>query len=368
LSDIKIAIVGCGMIADDHVQEIRKIPEAKIIAVCDREPLMGEMLAERLDIPCHYSDMEDMLTTSRPDIVHIITPPDTHLSLGLTALEAGCHVLMEKPFTVYAHEARQLIEKAKSVERKITVNHFHNLSPAALQLRSIISNGLLGDIIHVESFFGYSLKSPVLSTLLKDQNGWFCRLPGRLLQNNISHLLSKIVELMPDEDPVVSAYASRFGEETKAVDFAYVHDELRVLMAWKNQTAYATFSSNIFPILHFMRVYGTKGTVNVDYVARTIVHDLQPKIPRSVAGVLIPYGYAKQHVIHSISNIIKFARSDFQFYAGMNKLLTLFYDSIRKGGDVPIPYDEIIRLSALMDEIRRQVNAACPAIIASGDE
>jgi predicted dehydrogenase len=212
----------------------------------------------------------------------------------------------------------------------------------------------------VEGYFGYSLKSPVLSALLKDRAGWFYRLPGKLLQNNISHLLSKIVELMPAEDPKVSVHEARLGAEAKAVDFAYVYDELRVLMAWKNQTAYATFSSNISPIMHFMRVYGTKGTINVDYEARTIVHDRKPKLPQSIVGFLLPYGYAKQHMAHTVSNIIKFAKSDFHWYAGMNKLLTLYYDSIRKGGNVPIPYNEIIRLGTLMDEIIRQVNVGCP--------
>jgi predicted dehydrogenase len=364
---MNIAIVGCGMIADAHVQEIRKIPETNIVAVCDREPLMAELLAERYNIAGYYSNMEEMLANSHPVVVHIITPPDTHLFLGLRALEAGCHVFMEKPFTLDAHEGKQLIEKAKSVDRKITVNHFHNFNPSNLQLRSMLSKGVLGDIIHVESFYGYSLRSPVASALLKDRTGWFYRLPGRILQNNISHLLCNIADLMPDENPKILAYGARLGKETKAIDFAYVHDELRVLMAWEDKTAYATFSSNIFPLMHFMKVYGTKGTVQVDFDASTIIHDFRSNIPGSVGRVLLPYSYAKQYLMQNFKNIIKFIKSDFHYYSGMNKLLTQFYDSIRKGDNVPIPYNEIIRLSVLMDEIIRQVNEQRLSALSEGE-
>src|SRR5450759_3112346 len=97
---MKIAIVGCGMIADSHANEIRKITDTELVAVCDKEPLMAAQLADRYDIPMHFTDFDELLTQCHPDIVHILTPPATHYALGISALEAGCHVLMEKPFTV----------------------------------------------------------------------------------------------------------------------------------------------------------------------------------------------------------------------------------------------------------------------------
>jgi len=351
-----VAIVGCGMIADAHVQEIRKIPNAHVVAVCDQELLMAEQLADRYDIVKYYSDFTEMLEICHPDIVHIITPPDTHLPLSLTALEAGCHVFMEKPFTINEDEARRVVQKATSVKKKITVNHFHNFSPPAVHLRKIISQGVLGNIIHIESFYGYNLRSPIALAHLKDKSSWLHRLPGNLLQNNIDHLLCKTTEFIFDENPKLVAYGLCLSDELNDNDYPAIHDELRVMIAGEKVSAYATFSANIFPLLHFMKVYGTKNTLLIDYESRTIIFDQKAKIPGSVGKVLIPYSYAKQYLIQNFSNIIRFAKSDFHYYSGMNRLLTLFYKSIKDDLEIPIPYEDIIRVSRMMDEIGRQIN------------
>jgi predicted dehydrogenase len=355
-----VAIVGCGMISDTHVQEIRKIPDARVVGVCDQEILMAEQLADRYDIPKYYSNIKEMLENCYPDVVHIITPPEAHFALSLTALEAGCHVFLEKPFTINVDEARQVIAKAKSVKRKIAVNHFHNFSPPALHLRKILSEGILGDIVHLESFYGYSLKSPVPSVLLKDKDSWLYRLPGNLLQNNISHLLYKITEFIPDENPKLVASGHCLSDKLKNNGHLPIHDELRVLIVGEKVSAYATFSANTSPLLHFMKVYGTKNTVLVDYESRTIIFDGRAKLPGSVGKVLIPCSYAKQYLIQNFSNIVRFARSDFHYYSGMNKLLRLFYNSIKDDLEIPIPYEDIIRVSGMIDEIIRQINQKEP--------
>jgi len=72
---LKIAIVGCGKIADAHVEEIAKISTARLVAVCDLEPIMAEQLAMRYQVPHWYSDVQAMLDAEKPDVVHITTPP-----------------------------------------------------------------------------------------------------------------------------------------------------------------------------------------------------------------------------------------------------------------------------------------------------
>ena len=92
---LKVAIIGCGKIADDHleqIQRIQRIRECRVIATCDREPLMAKQLAGRFQIERHFSDAEEMLKECRPDVVHITTPPRSHYWLGKLCLESGCHV------------------------------------------------------------------------------------------------------------------------------------------------------------------------------------------------------------------------------------------------------------------------------------
>jgi predicted dehydrogenase len=357
---MKIAIVGCGMISDTHIAEIRKIKGAKTVAVCDREPLMAEQLASRYNIPKYYSDIEKMLDQCKPHVVHIITPPATHLPLCLTALEAGCHILLEKPFTVYHDEAERIIEKAKYLNKKITVNHFHNFSPPSLRLRKLIEERILGEIIHIESFYSYSMQSPVATALLSDEKNWIFDLPGKLLQNNIDHLLCKIIQFIPDENPLIFAHGNRLGREANDFEHSVLHDELRVLIAGENISAYATFSSNIVPFQHFMVVYGSKKTVFVDYESRTIIFQHTSKIPGSPGKVLPPFNLSKQFFLEGYKNIIKFVKSDFNYYSGMNTLLRLFYNSIQNDTKVPIPYVDIIKIHKIMDEIFKKINQKHP--------
>src|SRR5438876_12401709 len=68
---LRIAIVGCGKIADQHVQAIRRIPDCIIVGLCDREPLMAKQLAERFGINACFTDLQEMLETTTPDAVHI---------------------------------------------------------------------------------------------------------------------------------------------------------------------------------------------------------------------------------------------------------------------------------------------------------
>ncbi|MEY4754705.1 MAG: hypothetical protein RJA44_2380, partial [Pseudomonadota bacterium] len=79
---LRIGIIGCGKIADGHVEQIRATGRGEVVAVCDREALMAEQLAVRMKIPARYSDAAEMLAKEKLDVVHIATPPDSHLFLA----------------------------------------------------------------------------------------------------------------------------------------------------------------------------------------------------------------------------------------------------------------------------------------------
>src|SRR5687768_7644952 len=119
---LKVALVGCGKIADGHVEEIQKMPaKASVVAVCDLERLMAEQLAARYGIPAYYDDLEQMLERERPDVVHITTPPASHLPLAIRCIDAGCHVFVEKPIAPTHPEAVQIIDHARARNSKLTI-------------------------------------------------------------------------------------------------------------------------------------------------------------------------------------------------------------------------------------------------------
>src|ERR1700730_7648745 len=106
---LKVAIVGCGKIADAHASQIQRIEGCEIVGVCDREPLMARQLFERFPVTQYFDDLPEMLTVARPDAVHITTPPESHFDVARICLDGGCHVYVEKPLTLHADDAQRLI-------------------------------------------------------------------------------------------------------------------------------------------------------------------------------------------------------------------------------------------------------------------
>src|SRR5439155_20885597 len=155
---LKIGIVGCGKIADQHVDAIHRIPDCEVVALCDREPLMAKQLGERFGISACFSELSEMLEAERLDVVHITTPPQSHYSLAKQCLESGSHVYLEKPFTVTASETESLIQLAQRRGLKITAGHNYLFTLEMLEMRRLVEKGFLGGRpIHLESYWSYDL-------------------------------------------------------------------------------------------------------------------------------------------------------------------------------------------------------------------
>ena len=79
---LRVAIVGCGKIADAHASQIQRIKGCEIVGVCDREELMARQLAERFRIGRYFDDLTALLRETRPQVVHITTPPQSHTAIA----------------------------------------------------------------------------------------------------------------------------------------------------------------------------------------------------------------------------------------------------------------------------------------------
>ena len=351
---LNIGIVGCGKIADGHLEEIQKLGCARVLAVCDLEPILAEQLAVRYSVPHRYSDFDRMLSEHRLDVVHIATPPHSHLALAQKAAKAGCHVFLEKPLALNATDGRRLIDCVHQTNRKMTINYWYNFETPALALKEFVAKGNLGDPIHIESYYGYDLAGGFGQALLSDDRHWVHQLPGKLFQNIIDHAINKITPFLPDEpvEIIARAYRRRHsnGDRTDGV-----LDELRVMILAGGMSAYVTFSSHARPVGHFMRVYGTKNTAHIDFALRSMFVEEKQTVPSAVGRLLPSFKSSWQSLRQTTQNVREFAGSRFHFFEGMNRLLSLFYQSILHDTPVPISYTEILRVSQIMDVISSQV-------------
>jgi len=353
---IKVGIIGCGKIADAHAEQIQRVDDAEIVAVCDKEELMAKQLYERYNIKNYYKDLNQMFESAKPDVVHICTPPQSHYMLGKLCLEAGCHIYMEKPFTLNADEAVQLIDMAIEKDLRITAGHDATFHPAERQMRELIRNGYLGGSpIHMESYYCYDLGDAYAKALTGDKNHWVRKLPGKLLHNIISHGICQIAEHFTDDMPLVIAHGYT-SQQLKKYNETEIIDELRVIINGNDvMTAYFTFSSQMKPSLQQFRIYGPKNGLMVDYHNQTCIKLRGNKYKSYLDKFVPPMLFAKQYVANSMHNVKLFLKNEFHMKSGMKYLIEAFYRSIEEGTSPPIPYREIILTSRIMDDIFTQL-------------
>jgi len=347
---LKIGIIGCGKIADGHLEAIRQLPSAEVVAVCDLEPILAEQLALRFSIPHWYSDFDRMLSEQRLDVIHVTTPPQSHLTLARKSAEAGCHVFVEKPLAMDTKDGQSLIDCVERAGRKMTINHWYNFESPSLALNKFIARGELGEAVHIESYCGYDFADGFGQAFLSDRRHWVHQLPGKLFQNVLDHAISRVAPFLPNESLEIVARAYRRAPLTDD-DIGGLMDELRVMIFADRVSAYLTFCSHARPVGNFLRVYGTKNTAHLDFVFRTLAIEEEQTIPSAIGRLAPPFTRSWKMLQQATRNTREFMQSRFHYFSGMSRLLSLFYESILEDGPVPIPYTEILRVSEIMDEI-----------------
>jgi predicted dehydrogenase len=354
---LKIAIAGCGKVADQHVQAVRRIPDCKIVAVCDREPLMAKQLGERFGISACFPNLKEMLHVASPDVVHITTPPQSHYSLAKQCLECGSHVYLEKPFTITADQAESLIQFAEDQELRITVGHNYQFTLEMMEMRRLISEGYLGGRpIHLESYWSYDLGGSMYAgAFLGSHAHWLHGLPGQLFHNIISHGIAKVAEFLDDDVPLIVATAHRSSQLSNRGE-SDLMDELRVLLRDKHETtALFCFSTQFKPALNRLRIYGPCNSLMVDILTGTLVRNPGASYKSYLTYFIPPLNNAREYFRNLRLNVANFIRQRLYQDFGMKELIERFYNGIRTGGDPPIPYREIILTARIMDEIFAQI-------------
>lgn len=353
---IKVGIIGCGRIADSHAASVDAIPGSQIVATCDSEELMAKQLQERTGADHCFTDAARL--AEAVDVVHITTPPASHFELGKLCLDAGCHVYIEKPFAVTGDESDELIRLAEEKKKNVTVGHNAQFTHAAVRMRELVQSGYLGGApIHMEASYCYDLSDArYAKALLGDSNHWVRKLPGKLLHNIVSHGVSKVAEFLKSDRPKVIAHGFTSPILTEIGETDIV-DELRVIIEDGGYpTAYFTFSTQMNPVLHELRLYGPKNSLIVDDDHQSVIKVRGGKYKSYLNHFVPPWVYAKQYLSNWSFNTKKFLTRDFHMTHGMTRLIRLFHQSIAEDGPPPIPPAEIVRTARIMDSIFEQLN------------
>ena len=156
---LKIAVVGMRGIGNQHCQSHSKDPLAKLVAVCDVVKERADAAAQKYGVKAYYS-LEDMLANEDLDIVDVTTGGyengSWHFEPAMQALEAGKHVLVEKPISNNIDEARQMVAKAAEKKLYLGCNLNHYFTPAADRAKKYIADGEIGELVYCLHKMGFN--------------------------------------------------------------------------------------------------------------------------------------------------------------------------------------------------------------------
>jgi predicted dehydrogenase len=155
MSTLKVAVIGCGSIAKyRHLPEYNASNQVEIVAVCDIVPERAEQMAEEYRALA-FTDYKEVLKLEELDAISVCLPNYLHAPVSIDALNAGLHVLCEKPMATSKEEAEMMIASAKANDKKLMIAHNQRFVASHQSAKEIIDSGKLGKIYSFRTTFGH---------------------------------------------------------------------------------------------------------------------------------------------------------------------------------------------------------------------
>lgn len=145
---MRVAVIGVGSMGFNHLRVYSELEGIQLVGASDVNPERLKALVDRFTVPT-YSDYRDLFAKEKPDAVSITVPTSDHEEVATFALQAGAHVLVEKPIAATVDEGKRLIALAKEVKRQLMVGHIIRFNPAIQSLKQRLDNGDLGRIFQI---------------------------------------------------------------------------------------------------------------------------------------------------------------------------------------------------------------------------
>jgi len=156
---VRCAIIGYGPVFNwgwMHARWIKGVDDLSLVAICDKDPVCAEKAEKDYPEADVYTNMKEMLDRDDIDMVSVVTAHNTHAPIVIECLNAGKHVIVEKPMCISIAEATDMIETAKKVNKTLAVYHNRRHDGNVRAIKEVIDQGLIGDVFHIElSACGY---------------------------------------------------------------------------------------------------------------------------------------------------------------------------------------------------------------------
>ena len=256
MEKVRFAVVGVYSIAKRHIEGIHNNKQAELIAVCDIVEEYAKKCAEANGLDKYYLDYDQMLADGGFDCVVICTPDQVHAEQAIKALNAGYHVLCEKPLAMKMEDVAAIVEAAKKSNKKFMVGQVCRKTPSFVAAKQLVDAGEIGDLFFVESEYAHNYD------IINDIGGWR-RDPVNLRYPIVGggcHAMD-LLRWIAGDPTEVFCYANHLALPHWPVDDCYI-----AVMKYPRGVIGKVMTSIGCHRPYTMRtvLYGTKGTLIVD--------------------------------------------------------------------------------------------------------
>ena len=333
----RVAFIGAGQMARHHVEAVRRLPVPSVlVGVYDPALRQAEAFAAANGTRA-FPSLEAMLG-SRPDIVHVCTPPAFHFQSAHAALEASAHVYVEKPFALSARDARTLLALATARGRLVCAGHQLLHDPGFQVLMGRL--GELGTLLHADSHFTFR---PV----------------GTSARTGAAALAHHLIDILPHPLYSLVSVMERGIADSDNVEIAWVDASptaVQSILRTGNLTGRLFVSLRARPIASSLTLTGTDGSLSCDFMRSIVVGSPNPGT-ELLEKVFTPIVEGGQLISRTTASTARRLRSGIG-YPGLCELMGSFYEAVALGHPSPLSSRHLLRVSEVFEALVAKIDAS----------
>jgi len=336
---LRVVVVGAGYVAGHHLAALRGLDFVDIVGICDSNRDAAQALAERYRIT-HVAERLSELRETKPDAVHVLTPPSAHAALAIEAMAMGAHVLVEKPMADSVADCEAMLHAARQYQRTLGVNHSDLLDPVLQQAVTAVREGRIGKPLSVEI---------VRNSEYPPYAGG--PLPGMVTQGSYPFRDLGVHGLYTIEAFLGPVTALDVRYQARGSDPNLHYDEWQAQAQTDSGVGRLLLSWSARPMENRLVVRGTAGMIEVDRFLQTCrVQPVMPG-PKFIGIVLGGILRAASDLVRIPWNVLRFATGSLKPSPGIRLGAERFARAVYAGALPPFSGEDALRIARLLDPV-----------------
>lgn len=334
----RIAVIGCGGAFNLHLPGILRDPRLSLVALCDLNKNLVNQYSRRLKCSA-YNELRTLLKQHVLDAVHLLTPPHTHLRLAKPVLDAGCHLLIEKPIALTYKEAQTIANYAQHNRCKLTVVHNHLFDPPVIRAKKQLQSRTLGRTVHCQVV--YSLNRKATKSHTTEPDHWINHLPIKVFDEWLPHAIY-----------TTRHFLGPLRVNTATLQHINGVSSLTVTVSAMDRTGQILLIDNTDYELFHINLYTTKALLHINSVDLTLRRMSTLSLPGTGPLMINTLMESLLNLNSIANNIIQAACGRLKRKQSHTTIIRQFYDYLSDNCENPVPLDDAIDVTKTIGDIR----------------